>query len=111
MTLRWHYQTDRGGWAKTLVGKLGLSALLDKWPQRVVAPGGVVGTLSPAAAQELGLSTKVKLVQGGADALIGMIGLGGRQARAARVDHRLLTSAVRRHGNGHSCTRCVGHLS
>jgi ribulose kinase len=76
VTLRWHYQTDRGGWAKTLVGKLGLSALLDKWPQRVVAPGGVVGTLSPAAAQELGLSTKVKLVQGGADALIGMIGLG-----------------------------------
>lgn len=76
VTLRWHYQTDRGGWAKTLIEKLGLSALLDKWPQRVVAPGGVVGNLSLAAAQELGLSTKVKLVQGGADALIGMIGLG-----------------------------------
>jgi FGGY-family pentulose kinase len=76
VTLRWHYATDRGGWAASLVEKLGLSALLKKWPQRVVPPGGVVANLSARAAEELGLSTRVKLVQGGADALIGMIGLG-----------------------------------
>lgn len=76
VTLRWHYQTDRGGWPVTLVEALGLAALLDKWPQRIVPPGGVIANLSAKAADELGLSTRVKLVQGGADALIGMIGLG-----------------------------------
>jgi len=75
-TLRWHYQTDRGGWPVTLLGALGLDTLLDKWPQQIVAPGGVIATLSAQAADALGLSTRVKLIQGGADALIGMIGLG-----------------------------------
>lgn len=77
--LRWHHSTDRGGWATSLVDALGLSSLLDKWPPRVVAPGAVVGTLTSGAADALGLSTKVKVVQGGADALIGMIGLGVAQ--------------------------------
>ncbi|MER8829532.1 FGGY-family carbohydrate kinase [Mesorhizobium sp. M0938] len=76
VSLRWHYSTDRGGWATSMLEKIGLSALQEKWPQRIVAPGGVIGTLSAAAASELGLSTAVKVVQGGADALIGMIGLG-----------------------------------
>lgn len=76
VTLRWHYQTDRGGWPSTLVGALGLDALLEKWPPRIVPPGGVIANLSAKPAGELGLSTRVKVVQGGADALIGMIGLG-----------------------------------
>ncbi|MCB1445794.1 MAG: carbohydrate kinase [Rhizobiaceae bacterium] len=76
VTLRWHYQTDRGGWPITLVEALGLGALREKWPQRIVPPGGVIANLSSGAADELGLSTRVKVVQGGADALIGMIGLG-----------------------------------
>lgn len=76
VTLRWHYQSDRGGWPSTLVEALGLGALLEKWPQRIVPPGGVIANLSAKAAGELGLSTGVKVVQGGADALIGMIGLG-----------------------------------
>ncbi|MBK0021610.1 carbohydrate kinase [Ochrobactrum sp. S46] len=75
-SLRWHYSTDRGGFPTTMLQKLGLETLLYKWPSRVVAPGEVVGTLCASAASELGLSQKVKLVQGGADALIGMIGLG-----------------------------------
>lgn len=76
VALRWHYQTDRGGWATSLVEALGIGDLLQKWPQRIVAPGEVVGTLSAKAADALGLPPSVKLVQGGADALIGMIGLG-----------------------------------
>ncbi|OLP54786.1 carbohydrate kinase [Rhizobium rhizosphaerae] len=76
VTLRWHYQTDRGGWPTSLVDALGLSVLLRKWPERIVPPGGVIGTLSKKAAEELGLPFAVKVVQGGADALIGMIGLG-----------------------------------
>lgn len=77
--LRWHYRNDAEGWATSLVGALGLEPLLDKWPPRVVAPGEVIGTLTSAAAKELGLGTAVKVVQGGADALIGMIGLGVSQ--------------------------------
>ncbi|MDJ1007415.1 MAG: FGGY-family carbohydrate kinase [Paracoccaceae bacterium] len=74
--LRWHYRNDAGGWPESLVRALGLDALLEKWPPRVVAPGEVVGTLTSAAAEALGLPKSVKVVQGGADALIGMIGLG-----------------------------------
>ncbi|MEM0937427.1 MAG: FGGY family carbohydrate kinase [Pseudomonadota bacterium] len=77
--LRWHYRNREGGWAASLATALGLEAVLDKWPPRVVAPGEVIGTLTPKAAEALGLSTKVKVVQGGADALIGMIGLGVAQ--------------------------------
>ena len=74
--LRWHYRNRDGGWAASMVEALGMGEILDKWPPRVVAPGEVVGTLTAAAARALGLSQQVKIVQGGADALIGMIGLG-----------------------------------
>jgi ribulose kinase len=74
--LRWHYSSRNGGWAHGILAKLGLEALAEKWPARVVPPGEVVGTLTPHAAHALGLSQSVKVVQGGADALIGMIGLG-----------------------------------
>ena len=74
--LYWHYANRDGGWASGIVEKLGMPDILEKWPSRVVAPGEVVGNLSAAAAAELGLSTRTKLVQGGADALIEMIGLG-----------------------------------
>jgi ribulose kinase len=47
-----------------------------RWPARVVRPGEVVGPLTQKAAEALGLSTAVKVVQGGVDALIAMIGLG-----------------------------------
>jgi len=76
VSIRWHYSTSRGGYARSLVAKLGMDALLDKWPAEVVAPGDVIGTLTTEAAGHLGLSTRVKVAQGGADAFIGMIGLG-----------------------------------
>lgn len=74
--LRWHYANREGGWPTDLLAALDLSELLEKWPERIARPGEVVETLSPQAASELGLTTKTKLIQGGADALIGMIGLG-----------------------------------
>lgn len=77
--LRWHYRNDQGGWPVSLVNALGLGELLDKWPPEVLAPGEVVGTLTASAADALGLPQSVKVVQGGADALIGMIGLGVAQ--------------------------------
>ncbi|VDS10216.1 Ribulokinase [Paracoccus haematequi] len=74
--LRWHYSSRNGGWARGILASLGIEDLAEKWPARVVAPGEVVGTLTSRAAEALGLRPEVKVVQGGADALIGMIGLG-----------------------------------
>lgn len=78
-SIRWHYNTDLGGWPTGLLARLDLGALQDKWPGEVAAPGEVVGELTAMAAEHLGLPRTVKLVQGGADALIGMIGLGVAQ--------------------------------
>jgi ribulose kinase len=75
-SVRWHYSSRQGGYAKGLLAKLGLDALFDKWPADVIAPGGVIGTLTAEAASHLGLNSGVKVVQGGADAFLGMIGLG-----------------------------------
>jgi len=76
VSMRWHYSTLRGGYPHSLVAKLDMEALLDKWPADVVAPGEVIGTLTAEAADHLGLDRGVKVAQGGADAFIGMIGLG-----------------------------------
>lgn len=75
-SIRWHYSTERGGWAHSLIDALGIADLLEKWPGEVLAPGEVLGTLTADAAKHLGLAASTKVVQGGADALIGMIGLG-----------------------------------
>jgi ribulokinase len=76
VTARWHYATDRDGWPESLVRKLGLEAVLEKWPAEVLTPGAVIGPLTPEAAEHLGLPRSVRVVQGGADAWIGVIGLG-----------------------------------
>ncbi len=75
-SIRWHYAAHEGGWPVSLLERLGLSALLPKWPSEVLAPGEVIGGLTEAAASHLGLPARVQVIQGGADALIGMIGLG-----------------------------------
>ena len=75
-SVRWHYASDRGGWPASLVRALAIDAMLEKWPAEVLAPGAVIGRLTPAAASHLDLPERVRVVQGGADAFIGMIGLG-----------------------------------
>ena len=80
VSLRWHYSTHRaGGWAFGLLEKLGLSELADKWPAEILPPGAPIGPLTGAAAVHLGLPASTLVVQGGVDALIGMIGLGVAQ--------------------------------
>ena len=79
MTMRWHYQTQHGGWPDTLLARAGLSDLRDKWPADFVAPGEAIGPLTASAAAHLGLPASCLVVQGGADAFIGMIGLGVTQ--------------------------------
>lgn len=79
ITMRWHYQTQHGGWPTSMLKTLGLSDLLERWPRDIVAPGQVIGPLTGTAAHHLGLREGTPVVQGGADAFIGMIGLGVTQ--------------------------------
>ncbi|WP_045224045.1 FGGY-family carbohydrate kinase [Methyloterricola oryzae] len=74
--VRWHYQTRNGGYACRLAAALGIGELADKWPGEVVPLGDLIGTLTPEAAQHLGLRAGTPVAQGGADAFIAMLGLG-----------------------------------
>ncbi|MEM6762951.1 MAG: FGGY-family carbohydrate kinase, partial [Pseudomonadota bacterium] len=74
--VRWHYRADAGGIPRSLLAALDLGELEAKWPQKFVAAGDPIGPLTSDAAEHLGLSPKTLLVQGGVDALIGVVGLG-----------------------------------
>ena len=74
--IRWHYQTQHGGVPRSLLASVGLSDLEGKWPDPIVAPGTPIGPLTTEAAAHLGLKPGTPVIQGGADAFIGVIGLG-----------------------------------
>jgi ribulose kinase len=76
MAVRWHYQSREGGVPRSLIETLGLSDLEEKWPTQIVRPGDVIDVLTKDAAAHLGLQPGIPVAQGGADAFIGMIGLG-----------------------------------
>ena len=73
---RWHYRLSEGGYARSMVEKLGIPTLADKWPKDVVRLGETIGGLTVKAAAHLGLNPGLPVAQGGADAFIAMIGLG-----------------------------------
>jgi ribulose kinase len=73
---RWHYNSRRGGYPGSLLESLGLSELLQKWPEQVLPLGEVIGGLTPEAAGHLGLPPGLPVAQGGSDAYIGVLGLG-----------------------------------
>jgi ribulokinase/ribulose-phosphate 3-epimerase len=60
----------------SLLRRLEMEDLLDKWPQRCVAMGQRVGLLTEAAARHLGLPRDIPVTQAGPDAYVGMVGLG-----------------------------------
>ena len=82
VSTRWHFDfsEDKTGSKKSvprsLLEKLELSDLEEKWPGEVTRLGEVIGGLTSEAAEHLGLPVGLQVVQGGADAQIGMIGLG-----------------------------------
>ena len=103
--IRWHYDSENGGYPIDLLARLGLGELLDKWPTEVLRPGECVGILTPEAASHLGLPPTVKVIQGGADAFVGMIGAGvcrpGQLALISGSSHlQLAVSAQRRNVPG-----------
>ncbi len=102
---RWHYQRSHGGYQTGLLDKLGLSDLAEKWPADIVPLGSQIGGLTPRAADHLGLPEGTPVAQGGADAQIGMIGLGvvrpGTMALITGSSHlQLGLSAAPVHGPG-----------
>jgi ribulokinase len=76
MSIRWHYQAEHGGLPSSLLDRLGLSDLAARWPGDVLRPGEPIGGLTAEAASHLGLRQGLPVAQGGADAFIGMVGLG-----------------------------------
>lgn len=100
-SIRWHYDVEQGGIPRDMLSRLDLDELEHLWPATFLDPGEIVGPLTQAAADHLGLPRSVMVVQGGADAFIGMIGAGvhqpGTTALISGSSHLQLTlSDVRR---------------
>lgn len=72
---RWYYNSSEGGYPADFYEKIGLEDLIEKLPARVVPMGEKVGTLTQAAAADLGLAEGIPVGEGGADAFVGIIGL------------------------------------
>lgn len=78
--IRWYYDSQNGGFQKSLYEKIGLADVLEKFPQEMHMIGDSLGTISPEAAEFLGLSEHTLVAQGGTDAYIGILGLGAVDA-------------------------------
>ena len=80
---RWHWNGEEcikegnlPGRPLSLYKDLGIPELAQKLPQRCLPMGSVVGQLHKEAAKHLNLPEGLTVVQGGADAFVGMLGLG-----------------------------------
>ncbi len=76
ISARWYYDSENGGFPRSLYAAVGLEDALDKFPQDIRMLGDRLGTLTKAAASFLGLSENTIVAQGGVDAYVGNIGLG-----------------------------------
>ncbi|MBE0688782.1 MAG: xylulose kinase, partial [Anaerolineae bacterium] len=104
-SLRWYYDRNVGGWPVDFYEGIGLGDLIEKFPQRILDMGQVAGGLTPSTAAELGLVAGTPVAEGGADALVAMIGLDvtqpGKIAFIVGSSHLLLgQSATQFHAKG-----------
>ena len=74
-SLRWYYDRASGGFPVSLYRAIGLEDLLDKFPQKMLDMGSVVGGLSYQVAEELGLHPGIPIAEGGGDAMVGTVGM------------------------------------
>lgn len=73
----WGYNDDEKGFPEWFYEKIGLREALEKFPrQNCYAVGDKIGYLTRESAEELGLSEKVFVAQGGVDSSIGILGMG-----------------------------------
>lgn len=75
-TCKWNYDTVAGCFRPELYAALGISDLAEKLPSRIIAVGEVIGPLTRAMAQDLGIEGNPVVAQGGIDAHIGVFGAG-----------------------------------
>lgn len=89
LSCKWTYDPDAGGWSKDFLQSVGLSDLLDRaaLPLHAKAIGTKVGTLTDAAAYDLGLTTSCAVGMGLIDAHAGALGTSG--LHQTRIDRRL----------------------
>ncbi|CAN5745593.1 FGGY-family carbohydrate kinase [soil metagenome] len=73
---RWFYHLPSGGWQPDFFEAVGLGGIEAKFPKDVLKIGEIVGGLSQAAAEQLGLPPGIPVATSGADAFIGLLGLG-----------------------------------
>lgn len=74
-SLRWYYDRNNGGFPVSLYQAIELDDLIEKFPPKVLDMGTVVGGLSKKAAEELGLPHGIPVAEGGADSMVGTVGL------------------------------------
>ncbi len=105
VSIRWYYDRNAGGFPADFYEGIGLGDILPKFPARILDLGQVVGTLLPTVADELGLPSGIPVGQGGADAMVAMVGLGvvrpGKMAFITGSSHlHLGISGHQFHGKG-----------
>src|SRR5437764_1451825 len=91
---KWYYGRNAGGFPVSLYEAVGLGDLLEKFPQKVLDLGVVVGRLRKEAAEEFDLPPGIPVAEGGVDAYVGMVGLNalepGKIALIAGSSHVIL---------------------
>ena len=94
VTIRWYYDSRSGGWPVDFYEAIGLGDLIEKFPQQILQLGTPFGKIRPEVSSLTGLSKNTLVVQGGADAFIGVLGLGavkpGRTAFITGSSHLLV---------------------
>lgn len=74
---KYNYDPIAGRLPVELYAALGVEDLADKLPDRIVEVGGVAGTLSASAAEELGITGRPVIAVGGIDAHVSLLACGG----------------------------------
>ncbi len=98
-SVKWYYDRNAGGFPVSLYQAVGLGDLLEKFPQKVLDMGVVVGGLRKEAAEELGLPSGIPVAEGGVDAYVGMVGLNalepGKVALITGSSHVILAQVAK----------------
>lgn len=83
LTCKWNYLAHKKSFSEKFLNKIGLKDLKDKIPQTVLGLGESAGSLTPKAAEQLGLHTNVIVATGIIDAHAGGIALVGSNPQAS----------------------------
>ncbi len=76
IAIRWYYDNENGGYPQDFFAEIGLEDVTDKFPKTITYLGDKLGTLTPQAAEHLGLCENTIVGQGGVDAAVANFGMG-----------------------------------